>query len=263
MCRYLTPKIKILIIFFTPYQISTYDKYPATENRYFRSFRASSAKYGDARRCPLQPQKPLQNAFINTGARSVTLVIKIEIPLWLERIAVYPLLLYRKLRFGHPFRRIPLTQGKFAIVDPDDYPALAKHKWRLCKTKGKNVLYAERSIRLTNGKYSRLLMHRRLITPPPGYCIDHINRNGLDNRRSNLRLATHAQNAWNTRPRFGSSKFKGICFDKQKRKWRAAIGHNNKRTYLGYFSSERDAAKAYDNAAKIYHASFAALNFPK
>ncbi|MHC4867843.1 MAG: HNH endonuclease [Planctomycetota bacterium] len=82
-------------------------------------------------------------------------------------------------------------------------------------------------------------MHRQLITPPPAYCIDHINRNGLDNRRANLRLATPSQNAANSKPRNPRSGYKGVWFDKRKRKFRAAIWHNNKRIHLGYFDAIR------------------------
>jgi len=186
----------------------------------------------------------------------------VKIPGWLEHALVFVLLLYRRLRFGYPFRRIPLTQGKFAIVDPDDYPHLSKYKWRLCKTKGKNVLYAERSIRLPNGKYSRILMHRQLINVPEGYVIDHINGSGLDNRRANLRLATVAQNAWNSKKRNPRSGYKGVWLAKDKGLWRAAIFCNRKRKHLGYFKDKVDAAKAYDKAATKLHKEFAVLNFP-
>jgi len=186
----------------------------------------------------------------------------VKIPGWLEHALVFVLLLYRRLRFGYPFRRIPLTQGKFAIVDPDDYPHLSKYKWRLCKTKGKNVLYAERSIRLPNGKYSRILMHRQLINVPEGYVLDHINGSGLDNRRANLRLATIAQNAWNSKKRNPRSGYKGVWLAKDKGLWRAAIFCNRKRKHLGYFKDKVDAAKAYDKAATKLHKEFAVLNFP-
>jgi len=191
----------------------------------------------------------------------LVLVIRIRIPACLKRIAVWLVLTLRRLRYGYPFRRIPLTQGKFAIVDPDDYPHISKHKWRICKTKGKNVLYAERSIRLPNGKYSRILMHRQIIHVPEGYVIDHINGSGLDNHKANLRPATVAQNAWNSKKRNPRSGYKGVYFDKQKRLWRAAIVCNRKRIHLGYFKNKTDAAKAYDKAAKKYHGQFASLNF--
>lgn len=170
-------------------------------------------------------------------------------------------LLCRRLRDGYPFRRIPLTQGFCAIVDPADYDDLAKFNWHICKTKGKHTLYAERSIRKANGKFSRLLMHRQLIPDvPAGFVIDHINGSGLDNRRANLRLATVAQNAWNTKPRKSRAGLKGVAFAKDKNHWRASIVVNGCRKHLGYFRNPADAAKAYDYAAKQYHKQFARLN---
>jgi hypothetical protein len=201
--------------------------------------------------------------------RGISVIL--DIPPWIERLLSMPVLWYRRLRFGYTFRKIPLTQARFAIVDPADYQHLAKFKWRLCKTKGKNVLYAERSIRLPDGKYSRILMHRQIIkdkltairsTLSANLVIDHINGNGLDNRRANLRLATVAQNAWNSKRRSPRSGYKGVWLDKDKRLWRAAIVCNRKRIHLGYFKTKTAAAQAYDAAAKKFHGQFANLNFP-
>jgi hypothetical protein len=179
-------------------------------------------------------------------------------------------LLYRRLLFGYAFRKIPLTQGKFAIVDPDDYKNLARYKWRLCRTKGKNVSYAERSIRLPNGKYSRVLMHCEVLSMskgqftgvPKGYVIDHKNGSGLDNRRANLRLATIAQNAWNSNRRSSRCGYKGVCFVRDKGLWRAAIVCNRRRIHLGYFRDKYAAARAYDSAARTHFGEYAVLNFP-
>ena len=188
--------------------------------------------------------------------------INIKIPAWLDNMIILLVLLYRRLRYGYPFRRIPLTQGMYAIVNPSDYDDLAKYNWRICKSKGKHTLYAERSVRKTNGKYSRILMHRQVLNVPEGFVIDHINRNGLDNRRANLRLATIAQNAWNSRRRKNRSGYKGVWYAKDKDRFHAAVWYNNKRIYLGYFNSPISAALEYDRAAKKYHREFASLNFP-
>jgi len=105
-------------------------------------------------------------------------------------------------------------------------------------------------------------MHRQLINVPKGYVIDHINGSGLDNRRANLRLATVAQNAWNSKKRNPRSGYKGVWLAKEKGLWRAAIFCNRKRKHLGYFKDKVDAARAYDKAATKLHKEFAVLNFP-
>ena len=175
---------------------------------------------------------------------------------------VWLALLYRRLRYGYPFRRIRLTQNKYAIVDPEDYPRLAKRKWYAAK--GHNTFYA------VSGKWSKIQkrrveirMHRFIINPPPHLCVDHINHNGLDNRKANLRLATHAQSMRNRKKfaRSATSKYKGISWDASTKKWAASIQAYNRKRHLGCFNNEIDAAKAYDKAARKYHGEFAALNF--
>ena len=106
-------------------------------------------------------------------------------------------------------------------------------------------------------------MHREVIEVPRSMDVDHINQNGLDNRKANLRPATHTQNNCN-RKKFSKntySKYKGVCWKKKIKKWTAQIGFNNKMIFLGYFHDEVAAAKAYDQAAIKYHREFAALNF--
>jgi len=186
-----------------------------------------------------------------------------KIPLGLRKTLLSLLLAYRRLRYGYPFRRIPLTQGKFAIVDPEDYPHLAKYKWFLAKSP--STSYAARWHRPTNSKRrKKIWMHRQVITVPPGMVCDHTNRNGLDNRKANLRPATVSQNLANRQKRKAKtrSKYKGLEWDNIQRKWKARIQLNGRRIYLGSFTNEINAAKAYDHAAKKYHREFAALNFP-
>ena len=107
-------------------------------------------------------------------------------------------------------------------------------------------------------------MHREIMNAPEGLVVDHINRNGLDNRKVNLRLATAMQNVWNSKRNVNtdSSKYKGVSWDKNKHKWRASIGIDRKTKHLGYFEDEKMAAKAYDKAAKEHRGEFAVLNFP-
>ena len=105
-------------------------------------------------------------------------------------------------------------------------------------------------------------MHRAVLKAANDMVVDHINHNGLDNRKANLRLATVAQNAWNAERPIGRSGYRGVSFDKRVGRWRVAICCCGKRKQLGYFSDKHEAAKAYDRAAKKYYGEFASLNFP-
>jgi len=108
-------------------------------------------------------------------------------------------------------------------------------------------------------------MHPELIEVGEGLLIDHINQDGMDNRRANLRAVTYSQNMYHRRKRSGAkqSKYKGIYWRKKNRKWQVQITFEKKRIHVGYFRSEIDAAKAYDRAARKYHGEFASLNFPE
>lgn len=153
-------------------------------------------------------------------------------------------------------RLIPLTRGRAAIVDAEDYDKLSKFKWYLTTNKSKE--YAA----MIQGQ-KRLHMHRYIMKPPKGLIIDHIDGNGLNNTKNNLRICTHSQNNYNKPGRKNkTSKYKGVSKIKAYNKWAAFIGHNHKNIYLGEFKDEIAAAKAYDKAAKTHHGQFAYLNFP-
>jgi hypothetical protein len=173
-------------------------------------------------------------------------------------------LLYRRLRYGCAFRRIPLSRGKYALVDPDDYDRLSKYNWHMVGDKG--AFYAVRNTGQRRGaKRIVVKMHREVLRVPDGMFVDHINHNGLDNRKANLRPATQAQNARNRRKvQRGNfhSKYKGLTWYRREKRWAVRIMVDRKSKFIGYFDNERDAAKAYDMAAKKYHGQFAALNFP-
>jgi hypothetical protein len=107
-------------------------------------------------------------------------------------------------------------------------------------------------------------MHREIMNPPEHLLVDHRNNDTLDNRRANLRLATHSENSYN-RPKTKAkttSQYIGIYLEKRTGRWTVKIRANGKRLWLGRFELEIEAAKAYDAAAKKYHGEFARLNFP-
>ena len=157
-----------------------------------------------------------------------------------------------------------MSQPRYAKVDPADYEKLRKYEWLV--RKGRNSFYARRYADGNKDRKGTLIyMHQEIIKAPKGMVIDHINQNGMDNRNANLRAATHSQNHCNRKKQSGAytSKYKGVCWIKRKRKWLASVGHEKKQIYLGYFDSEIEAAKARDLAAKKYHGEFAHLNFPE
>lgn len=157
------------------------------------------------------------------------------------------------------FKLIPLTKGEFAIVDEIDFDELNKKKWHLSYN-GK-VKYAARAFQKKDGKWSLECMHRVIMNPEKEEMVDHKNRNGLDNRRENLRVATRSENAANRKLGKGR-KYLGISWNKKHKKWIANITKLKQRYYLGFFDTEEDAAMAYDIKAKELHGEFANLNFP-
>lgn len=155
---------------------------------------------------------------------------------------------------------IPLSQGKHAIVDDEDYAQLSTVKWSAMNTDG--LSYAIRHVAQASGKKRGVLMHRVIMKAPDGIEIDHINGNGLDNRKANLRFCNHSQNVRNRHQVSGRSQFKGVSWYGRDRKWYAHIRFSGKRYHLGVFEDEVDAALVYDRAAVKYHGEFARLNFP-
>lgn len=155
-------------------------------------------------------------------------------------------------------KEIQLTQGYVAMVDDEDYEFVANFKWQ-AKIRPHSV-YAQTKITLYNGNRKTVAMHRLIKFCPSNFDIDHINRNGLDNRNSNLRICTRAQNMWNTHFIHGVSKYKGVTWDSAAKKWRAAIKHNGITKNLGVFLSETDAANCYDKAALSVFGEYARIN---
>jgi hypothetical protein len=162
---------------------------------------------------------------------------------------------------------IPLSQlgkhrGKyFAIVDDEDFDRLSQYLWHISTST--KTMYAKA---ITEVNEKEVYMHREIIGNPNGPQVDHVNGNGLDNRRSNLRLATNGENSRNAKKHgheIALSKFKGVCTQKSLiSPWRAYISIDCKKTSLGSFNSEVNAAQAYDAAALEHFGEFARLNFP-
>lgn len=152
-------------------------------------------------------------------------------------------------------RRLELTRGKFALVDDADFPSLTEHRWHAFPA-GK-TWYAASSC----GR-KRVYLHRMILGAEPGMEVDHINGDGLDNRRTNLRLCSHRDNLRNQRKQNGTtSRFKGVTWNQHSRRWYAQSKVNGKRIYIGCFKSEEDAARAYDALARSMFGPYARPNF--
>lgn len=153
-------------------------------------------------------------------------------------------------------KKIPLTQGKVALVDDEDFEELSKYKWHAHKQCG-GTFYAGRNQKLANGKYRYIHMHKEIMNTPDDMHTDHINHNGLDNRRENLRVCTSSQNMMNRlKHSNNTSGFKGVSFHSRDKKWQAGIRLNTKRIHLGYFTDKLSAIMAYREACVQYHKEF-------
>ena len=150
-------------------------------------------------------------------------------------------------------RQIPLTKGRFALVDDSTYSDLIKHNWHFT-SQG----YAAATMTI-NGRRQLITMHRLLVGAQPGQIVDHKNGDRLDNRRANLRLATAAQNQHNRKPNANTlSDFKGVT--RFRDRWQARIRVNGKRLHLGYYDTAREAAEIYDTAARRFFRNYARTN---
>ena len=153
--------------------------------------------------------------------------------------------------------KIPLTRGKYALVDGEDYEELMKYKWQ-CSKQG----YATRGDYTTEEGSKTVYMHREVFDLDEGETLDHINRNKLDNRKGNLRVSSHLENMRNQgkyqMKRGASSKYKGV--HKKKNRYVASITINKEQYQLGSYKTEEQAGLQYNKYAKKYFKEYAVLN---
>lgn len=125
-----------------------------------------------------------------------------------------------------------------AILDDEDFESYGQHRWCLMKNG-----YAVRAIKISKNKTATYYLHREIVGPyPSGMCVDHVNRNRLDNRRENLRIIPLAANTQNVGPHpNSSSKYRGVTWNKKSKNWQAQVSIDGKNHYLGRFDSEDEA----------------------
>ena len=159
-------------------------------------------------------------------------------------------------------RLIKLSKGYEALVDSEDYEYLSKVNWHV-KNNGDNNMYAVRQTQ-KDKKRIEISMHRLILGITDSQChVDHINGNSLDNRKINLRACTNAENRRNSKMfKNNTIGYRGVQFKKNlKKPYQARITCNNKTYHIGYFTTAKEAAEAYDKKAKELHGDFASLNF--
>lgn len=149
---------------------------------------------------------------------------------------------------------VPLTQGKFAVVDAEGWEKVKHFKWHF------NDGYALRGVR-RNGGVSKIRMHRFLMDTPKGMDTDHINGDKLDNRYCNLRVCSHHENIMNRQKSIkNTSGYIGVSWHKNYNKWSAQINIEGKKKTIGYYDDKIEAARDYNKMAIKYRGEFARLN---
>ena len=165
----------------------------------------------------------------------------------------------RKIRICGEVAYVPLTKGYEAVIDSNCVHLVEGFNW-FANISG-NAVYALRNRSIGGGKQTKVMMHRVIAATPNGFETDHIDKNTLNNRKSNLRTATHSQNNHNRGPyKTNSSGHKGVQLHKRTGQWRAVIRCEGSRFHLGLFNTPEEAAKAYEDAAKRLHGEFARVS---
>jgi hypothetical protein len=161
-----------------------------------------------------------------------------------------------------PIQHIQIADGVFATVDDDGFDELSKYCWYL-DDNGRATRVEHVYLGFKKYKSRHVRMHHDVIgRPPEGLVIDHINNNRLDNRLCNLQFATQKQNSQKTikQCRKTSSKYKGVCWDKERKKWMAYLKTGGRRVFTKRFDTELEAARAYNAKAREVFGEFALLN---
>jgi hypothetical protein len=158
-------------------------------------------------------------------------------------------------------REVPLTRGLVAVVDDEDYHLVSVRKWHAQKPTQGRTFYARAERRSGEDGGRWFHMHRVIAGAPDGLDVDHVDGNGLNNRRSNLRLCTRQENCCN-RPgnRVATSRFKGVSWSSKSQKWKSQIRIDGTLLFLGYYDSELAAACAYDSVATVAQGKYAWRN---
>jgi hypothetical protein len=157
-------------------------------------------------------------------------------------------------------KTVTLTNGQVALLDDGDYDLVKNLTWVAHKPKRSHTTYAKAQF-VRNSHIYRFLMHVLIARPQKGEKVDHADGNGLNNQRYNLRPCTHQENLRNRRISIHSSAYKGVCWHKERNKWRASITVDRGiHKFLGNFTSEVEAALAYNDAAMKYFGQYARLN---
>jgi len=157
-------------------------------------------------------------------------------------------------------KEIILTKNKVSLVDDEDFEMVNQFKWGWYNNS--RTGYASRHLPLGNGKRTKQSIHRLLMNPKKREEVDHINGDGLDNRRSNLRVCTRAENACNRIQvqKNNTSGYRGVKWASDRNKWCVQIGTKGKKISIGYFKDKIQAALAYNQAALKYHGKHANIN---
>lgn len=156
-------------------------------------------------------------------------------------------------------KEMHLPCGHVVIVDAADYEWLSQWKWHALNNHGRGR-YAIRGEKAEDGKQVTVYMHRLIMSAGKGILVDHINGDGLDNRRINLRLATRHENMRNQHNQRSNSGYRGVSWHRTRKKWGARIRYANKLWHLGWFDDPKEAALAYNKAALEYFGEFASPN---